>query len=269
MRPSLLCCAWLIFSTVLFAQTDLSKLDELIRSNRFEELGTVLESLQQQHSQNSAVLFGKALLEPDGARAFSMLKNIADKYPHSAYADDAIFRMGHFYYALADWRRSRQMFFRLSKGHPQSDLIDEAQYFICRCVLAEGKVDSAYFFFQAFIRNNPKSPLVDTAVMDLETLAHKINSPDRAAAISAPKLSVRLYAIQIAAFSNFNNAQRARDALRRQFESVMLKEKHRDGKTFYAVLIGQFNSESDAKYFAKKHVRKIIEDYSIVDLADF
>ena len=57
----------------------------------------------------------------------------------------------------------------LTRRYPSSTLKDDAQYLFCQCKLAQGKLDSAHIFLQAFIKNAPRSPYVDLAVMDLES----------------------------------------------------------------------------------------------------
>jgi len=248
------------------AQPVIDRLEQLWQEDQLEELLDDLPEAVRDYPENPIVLYFQGIFERDGERALKYFEKIVSQYPDSKFADDALFRMGQFYYTRNAYSRSCRYFSYFMKAYLNSLLYDDAYYLYCQSLLAQGKIDSARAALQAFIREARNSPYVDLAVLDLEFSVSKVeHQSDALAEDSRLPASKYRYTLQLGAFKNKNNAQKLVNRLKKNDLLAKIEKVRRGSGVLYAVWLGRFETKELARNFAGKHKQIIGNDYRIVN----
>ncbi|MDZ7260795.1 MAG: tetratricopeptide repeat protein, partial [candidate division KSB1 bacterium] len=158
-----------LISSCLVTPSEAQNLEELLRmlkDNKLEEIKARLPSLVTKYPNKPELLYIQAFLETDGQQALKLYKKIVEEHSTSAYADDALFKIAQYYFALGLYVNARKSFTNLVTLYPESPLADEAQYFAARCLFAMGQVTSARNEMDTFLRNHSDSQLAKLARQD-------------------------------------------------------------------------------------------------------
>ncbi len=252
---------FLLTGAMLFA-SDIDLLESCFRNEQYDELKKELPLVAKKHADDPAVLFfqGFTTNDPDSAALF--YQQVVDKHPDSQYADFALFRLGQYYFFMEDYTKARRRFSRLLRGYPSSYLKDDAQYLYCQCVLAQGKTDSAKLFLKAFVQNVRRSPYVDNAILDLESLggiSTTVSQPKRQPAKKT------FYSIQVASFKSFESAKKALFKLSKIYPHVEVGERTLGNTDYYLVYLGRFDSREKARQYARLYIKPHLQDYKVVE----
>ena len=189
--------------------------------------------------------------------------HVITSFPKSAYADYAFFRLGQYFYFKGQYSVARRYFSRVFRNYPESDLKDDSQYLYCQSIIAQGKVDSARLFLKAFVQNTKRSPFVDAAILDLESLG---GLPQTSLIQSAPASTNISFAIQVASYKSFDDAKSALHKLSRVFPHVQVGQKTLGNTTYYHLLVGRFDSKAKATEYAKLYIKPHLSEYKVVEL---
>ncbi|MDZ7346156.1 MAG: SPOR domain-containing protein [candidate division KSB1 bacterium] len=227
-------------------------LDSLYAAQDWEALQRTLLQYRALYPHDANLDFFRAVLTADADSARTLYLKFLEADPQSPYADQALLRLGQYYFAVRDYSTARSYFARLFRNFIASPLRDDAQFLYCQCVLAEDKVDSARAFLNAFVRRVSESPFVDQAVWDLEQIG---------AAAAPPKAAY--YAVQAAAFRDEAAAQEAAQKIRRLFPLVEVKFDSQSGNLWY-ILIGKFSDRQRAERYADLYLRPTLKNVRIV-----
>ncbi len=91
------------------------------------------------------------------------------------------------------------------------------------------------------------------------TAIDKTPLPATASARAEP---VSRFAIQVGVFSDFGNAERTRTHMEQRFQlPVQIVESRQDGKHFYKVMVGKFETKEDANHFLDKIHAQAVQGY--------
>ena len=244
---------FLLFATNLSAQPEIELLAEHYANDRLEEARDLVNKIYPKYPSDPVVLYLKGVFSTNAVEAFGYYQACFER--DSYFTDDAVFRMAQFYYIKNEYNLARKYFSYLTRHFPDSRLKDDAQFLYCQSMLAQGKIDSVKLFYKAFIKNSPRSPFVDVAVMDLENL-YKFE-PEKDTRL------IEFYTVQVGAFLDRKNAQQKLENFK-EFDTCKITEKNVRGKTFYIVLIGTFTSRQMAEDFAKRNIAPVSSQYYIV-----
>lgn len=202
---------WLIllFTISISAQSvDISEYLKKIESGEAESVRKEIENLKSKHPNDANILYLAALLTENGSEAVALYSNIYNTYPKSIYADDALFNLFSYYYSIGLYKRADGFLTLLKEKYPSSSLIK----------LAEGDYS------------------------DEKDITSAEETEDELPATAAKYK----FTIQAGAFLNVENAKK----LSTQFESdgyfTQVYQKSVGGSILNVVLIGQFETESDA-----------------------
>lgn len=246
--------------TILFAENTIKNLEQLYDNKEFEKLESELKKVDDKYIEHPAIKFFQATVENEPAKAVKIYKELLNSHPESTYADDALCRLGQFYYVEGDFEKARQHFSFLSRNYPNSPLKDDAQYLYCLCIMAQGKIDSAKLFLNTLINKSPRSQFVDLAILDLENLKGIFDNTQE-----FPKHSQkRYYTIELGRFQNRNNAERVVKELEKKYSFVSIGEKKYNGTLYYLVLLGKFQTEMDAEKFASGFIAHKVNNYKVI-----
>jgi tetratricopeptide (TPR) repeat protein len=240
-------------------------LDRAFEQDDYEELKRLLPSHISIYPDDPHVIFFRGLIETDPAQAVKFYQRVVNDFPTSRFVDHAMFRLGQYYYFEGEYLRARRYFSNLFRKYPDSDLRDDAQYLYCQSILADGKVDSAKLFLKAFVQNAKRSPFVDAAILDVESLGglaqEELTKPSK-------KERVAEYSIQVASYKNVNDAQNAKQKLARVFPHVKIGERTLGNTTYHRVLIGKFDSKEKAADYARLYIKPHLSEYKVIELTN-
>ncbi len=253
----------LIFGFLLFCRlyaADMNQLQAYFENEQFDELGRAVRSAVKIAPANPDILFFLAYTSASPDSALPLYRRVAEKYPKSKFADQALYRLGQYYFFSGDYATARRYFARLLRNYPKSFLKDDAQYLYCQCILAHGKKDSAKIFLKAFVQNVRRSPYVDSAILDLENLGGIKPKPK----IAMPAKPKTYYSIQVASFKSFESAKNALFKLAKIYPHVEVGDKQLGNTEYYVVYLGRFNSFDKAQHYARLYIEPQLQDYKIV-----
>ncbi|MBN1479405.1 SPOR domain-containing protein [candidate division KSB1 bacterium] len=241
---------------------DVAELEKLFDQENYEQLKKALQSSTATSEDDPSILFFRGFLQENPEAAVGDYLRVADEFPNSKYADFSLFRLGQYYYFKANYVEARRFFSRLILNYRQSELRDDAQYLYCQCIMAAGKTDSAKLFLKAFVQNVERSPFVDAAILDLESLG---GLPQQSLSQPALKKKSVVFAIQVASYINRSDAQDAIRKLSHVFPHVRVGERTLGNTLYYLVLIGKFESREKAAAYARLYIAPHLTEYKIVE----
>lgn len=254
----------LFFLSVLAFSADIAELEKYFEQENLQQLKNVLTSHATLPADDPSILFFRGFVEENPVVAVSYYQRLVNDFPRAKYADYALFRLGQYSYFIADYGQARRYFSRLILHYPQSELRDDAQYLYCQCIMAAGKTDSAKLFLKAFVQNVKRSPYVDAAILDLESLG---GLSQQTLAPSTKEKKSPVYTIQVASYRNQADAQTAIHKLARVFPNVSLGERTLGNTTYYLIFVGKFESKDKAAAYAKLYIAPHLSEYKIVEQA--
>ncbi|MBN1464795.1 tetratricopeptide repeat protein [candidate division KSB1 bacterium] len=238
---------------------DVRMLESFFEQQRYDELERAISSLQTLPDDPS-LLFFRGYFQSNPDSAVTYYGRVINHFPNSKYADYALLRLGQYSYFDDDFSTARRHLSRLVRHFPDSEWRDDAQYLYCQCIIAQGKVDSAKLFLKAFVQNVQRSPFVDAAILDLESLG----GLPLDTLISQKKSSVG-YSIQVASYKDFNDAKDVLYKLARVFPHVEIGERTLGNTKYYNVLIGSFESREKASRYAQLYIQPHLTEYKVVE----
>lgn len=215
----------------------------LLEQNRLAQIRQRLPDLVRQFPNDPTVLFLQGATETEGARAAPYYKRVAEEFPSSAFADDALFRLAQYDFALGLYHSAAQRCLQLARQHPDSPLCDDAHYVRALCLLARGERDSAALVLEWFLKKYPDSPYAPLMALEVTNKAGNQQSTPAAGGQASPEQ----YSVQVGAFKEKANAEKLARALGREGYQCEVVPKERGRDLFYLVWVGLFQSKEAAR----------------------
>lgn len=191
-----------------------------IEEGKIEEVKKDFASLKNSNSQNfnsgrianedPSLIFLEAVLTEDGEEANKKYSQIVNKYPHSKYADAALYRIYSYNYAIGSYQTAQKNLAQLQKNYPNSPYLKSIQL-------------------------NPSLSNDEVKIIpENKEIKSKTNKK-------------YLYTIQVGAFINFSNAKELMEDLTSDGYTAEIKEKIVGGSSFNVVNVGNFFSKEEAE----------------------
>lgn len=180
-----------------------------IEQGKAEEVKTKLSELKQDYPNSSNVLFLEGVLTENAQDAVVIYQKIVDKYPKSAYADAALYRIYSYYFALGLYNTADKNFEKLKKDYPES-------------------------------------PYIKMASMNVTT---EENTTPPVKTVDQKDETVYKYTVQAGAFTNKENASALQKEFVTAGMKSFIKEKNVGGTIFNVVYVGQFIGKNEAEDF--------------------
>lgn len=211
------------------AQTEkVSQMLRLIAQGKSDEVRPQLNRLIADYPDEPGVKLLQGVLMEDGVRANTVYRSIVLNYPNSEWADDAQWRIVQFYAIIGDTLTAKKELEFFRKKYPKSEFLAPASDVV------SSSIGSLKYNFKEKIEHNAK-----------EAEAKKINKDSK----------TERYGLQVGVYST----KSAAEAEKSRFLGMKLKtniiEKEIDGRTKYAVVIGDYSTFESAES-AKKEVEK-------------
>ena len=204
-----------INSSIIIAQeVDIVPYLKMVEQGKIEDVKTKLFDLKTEYPKSSNLIFLEGVLTENGQDAVVLYQTLIEKYPKSAYADAAIYRLYSYYFALGLYNTADKNLNKLKKDYPESPYI---------------KMASANV-----VKNDVKETNEQTNTTPVENTDVKKQF---------------IYTIQAGAFTSAVNAS----TLKKEIENAGLvsftKEKSVAGTVFNVVFIGKYETKKEAEDF--------------------
>ena len=200
---------------------DIAVLVSQVQAGAGDEVVKVLPSLKKSHPDKAGVLYLEALMESNAERAVELYQRIADEHGGSEWADDALYRLYQYSFAVGAYRTARSYTERIEKEYPKSPFLAREQ----RAASGGGK---------------PENNTV------------KAENRNTAQPAAAEKDGEGSFAVQTGAFARKSDAQKLVEELKTKGYTAYVREKTVDKKTVFAVWIGIFQDKAQAQSYARK-----------------
>jgi cell division septation protein DedD len=210
-----------------------------------------LPALLSDHPNDPGVLYLQALLTREGADAVRTYQSIVDNFPKDEWADDALFKVYQFYYALGLYRTAELKMTQLKTDYPASPLISGESHAPATApvTVAPEEVKPGLPPPEDEIR--PVVPKTEPMVQDPAPVAVPAPATTRADSV----IRVR-FSLQVGAFTVHANAAAEQSRFEALGYDAEMLSKVRDTKSLFIVMIGNYATYDEAKVAAAEVKRK-------------
>ncbi len=203
-RSSLIACSALLIATLeLSGQSTptLNELHELVLSGNTAGLRRQLPALSGLFADDPGYIYLQGCAEEDGDRAIRFYQTVLNLHPQSEWADDALYRLYQYSYAVGAYSAADGYISRLRVEYPASP---------------HGSAE----------RKAPQTP--------------------------PPAAGTALFAVQVGAFTEAEDAEHLAEKLKREKYTVEVRPKRVGDRALHAVWVGRLPSRQDARNLAAR-----------------
>jgi hypothetical protein len=193
-----------------------------IEAGETDDVREEVLSLADRYPGDPGVLYLRGRVTTDGAEAVRIYQGIVDSYPRSEWADDALYRVYQFYYAIGLYRTAELKMAQLRKEYPNSPYLSEVTEVDTR-QLAEERAEQ------------PAAPNQGGSAVD--------------ASISGGNLPRQegQFALQVGAYAARENAENQKLFFEGLGYPVEIINRMRDSRSLFLVLVGNYLTYEEAK----------------------
>jgi tetratricopeptide (TPR) repeat protein len=195
---------------VIAQEVDIIPYLKQIEQGKSEDVKTKLPELKKDYPKSSNVMFLEGVLTENAQDAVGIYQNVLDKYPKSAFADAALYRIYSYYFALGLYNTADKSLTKLKNDYPES-------------------------------------PYIKMAAMNKSETEKTETQPVKSSDDSSDENSK--YTVQAGAFTNDVNANKLKDDFTAAGMKSFIKDKSVGGATFHVVYVGKFVSRDKAESF--------------------
>jgi cell division septation protein DedD len=222
-------------------EPDIQKRLDLIKEGNIGQARAELPSLLERYPQNPGVLYLQGVLTIDGGEAVRTFQNLADNFPKSEWADDALFKVYQYYYALGLYKTADQKLDKLRRDYPQSPYLRSFQQ----------QVSMQPELTQEPPQLKAQAPPV-TAQPEVKLQSVPVGEiPAQPPSIPKASTGTGGYTVQSGVFSSLENAERYQSGLSRANITAEIRKRQIDGKEMFTVCIGSFSSYEEAQRYVE------------------
>ncbi len=193
-----------------------------INNGQGEEVRNEIPSLLAKYPNNPGVLYLQGMVTSDGGEAVRIYQSIVDNFPKSEWADDALYKVYQFYYALGLYRTAELKMTQLRKEYPNSKHLQAAA--------AEPET-------KGLAEEHQPPPAAVQPVPD--TVAQPAHEP-----VAAQPLH---FALQVGAFTAQVNAEKQKLFFEQLGYPVEVLNKVKDNRALFLVWVGTYPTYDEAK----------------------
>ena len=224
-----------------YAQDDRPDIEKyLSRAERgdADRMRQELPSLLASYPNNPGVLYLQGVLTVDGTEAVRIYQSIVDNFPHSEWADDALYKVYQFYYAIGLYRTAEIKLTQLKGDYPQSKYIAEIVHTDTKTLAEERQSPGSAKTEDDTLQQGPAGQAI------VET--PPVQQPE--STVSRPEPTQQaLYTLQVGAYSQQVNAEKQKLFFEDLGYTVEMINKVRDARSLFVVLVGEYKTADDAR----------------------
>lgn len=225
-------------ASFLFSQeVDIVPALKLLESGNESEALSTLQTLKRRFPADPSVLFLDAVMTKNAPTAASKLSALIEKHPKSKYADAAVYRLYSYYYAIGLYNTARTQFQFLKENYPNSPYLRINEF--------EIPLED-----ESFAETKKETPKTETKKPETKT----------------EELNIKYnFTVQAGAFINYENALNLKSEFQNAGYFSEIREKSVGGTLMFVVVVGQFNSENEARSFSQRINKEFKLDSRIIN----
>ncbi len=224
-----------VISTQAQTNTELQQAIAKLDSGNVRGVKQQLPDFITKYQNDPAVLYLQGRLASNGNEAKQYYQSIVTNFPTSEYADDALYKLYQYNYAMGLYRSANALLQDLAKNYPNSPYV--------KSIPQAGipKVDKPLTTAREM---NPSARTIpqQTATPTKPSESIKQNESIKTVANS----SQDKYTLQVGAFSTSENAEKLKDSFEQKGYQVEVANKVQNGKSLYKVWIGSYKTHDSA-----------------------
>lgn len=224
----------------------------LLEKNELASAREKVSQVYRKYPSSATAAYFNALLQENADTAIKLFQEISTRFQGTVYAERALFRLGQYHFAEGTYHRARQYFLTLLEQYPASNLAAQAAYYAAKSLLIIGNSPQIRDELSRCAEKYPGTWMANFAADDLG----KLKAPANHRASEPKKQPVTLYAVQIGAYANRENAASQQRSFSHAGYTTLIKEKKEGRRTYYQVLAGEFTNRNQARAFADEIQRK-------------
>jgi cell division septation protein DedD len=214
-----------------------------VEKGEAEAVRSEISSLLSKYPNSPDVLYLQGVLTTDGAEAVRIYQSIVDNFPKSERADDALYKVYQFYYAIGLYRTAEIKLNQLKTDYPQSKYVASVVQSDTKS-LPEEKENPDLPRSTPVGQNPPVQPSAEKP-----TLTESEHSQPAAEERGQ-------YTLQVGAFSQQVNAEKQKLFFEDLGYSVEVINKVRDSRALFVVLVGDYRTPDEAKTKGEEFKKK-------------
>jgi tetratricopeptide (TPR) repeat protein len=226
----------MLFLAIAFAQDegpDIERYLARVEKGEADAVRSELPSLLSRYPNNPDVLYLQGVLTTDGTEAVRIYQSIVDNFPKSERADDALYKVYQFYYAIGLYRTAEIKLNQLKANYPESKYVAG----IVQSDISSLPDEKEISF--------PPQPTQGSVVQNPPEL-QQVEKP--ALPESKPAVEEKgQYTLQVGAFSQQVNAEKQKLFFEDLGYSVEVINKVRGSRSLFVVLVGDYDTPDAAK----------------------
>jgi len=212
-----------------------------------------LPDLIARYQNDPGVIYLQARVATDGIEAAKFYQSILDNFPTSEWADDALYHLYQYYYAMGLYKTADLKLQQLRKEYPGSEYLGEK---------TPAPAGAAETHASDTGGVTPPAAAADTA-KTTPVVTPPAATPGTPAGGQADTPAAPLpYTLQTGAFSTSENARKQKTFFEDLGYSVEVTNRVRGGRSLYLVWVGSFSSPDEAR----ATLREIQSKYNITPI---
>ncbi|MCC6398274.1 MAG: SPOR domain-containing protein [Bacteroidetes bacterium] len=250
---------------------DIQQMVAQVNAGAGESVREQLPSLISKYPNHPGVMYLQALLTREGADAVRTYQGIVDNFPSSEWADDALYKVYQFYYALGLYRTAELKMTQLRTSYPASPFGGEAAGAAQGARPSLPTPDPLAQQPATVVSTPPEthtSQEPGVAETSAEPPPQTSEQPSEATPVSpqphsdAP-IPVR-FSLQVGAFTLHANAETQKARFESQGYPAEMVSKVRDTRSLFIVLVGDYATYEEAKGAAAAVKKKMGIDAIVI-----
>lgn len=208
-----------------------------------------LPALLSEHPNDPGVLYLQALLTREGADAVRTYQSIVDNFPKDEWADDALFKVYQFYYALGLYRTADLKMNQLKTEYPTSPLLTGEPPATIPVPVSVAPEVPKPGLPPPEDQVHPVTPKTEPMVQDPAPVLPPVTT-------RADSVIHVHFSLQVGAFTLHANAAAEKSRFEALGYDAEMLSKVRDTKSLFIVMIGNYATYDEAKAAAAEVKRK-------------
>ena len=261
-------CVVFIFVSLLFSNQDIDVLIEEVLIGNRKNAELKLSHLISTYPNDPNVMYLNGLLIVDGKESIAIYKKIISNHHTHKYADDAVMRIGEYYYAVGSYIQAALWLKKIPKMYPHSEHLSRGSNLFLNCLIVVGSIDSAQFYSKVFLQL-PKFKLdkeLDNSISEYKKDKNKINVKKEKQKSMVNNTTTSYYTVQLGSFTYRKNAKIMLDNLRDGGFNECRIDEIFNRKILFNVRCGKFETQKNAKRYSKKIILQIGYDSIIKEI---
>ena len=246
----------IIFPILMLGQ-NIDMYISLIDEGQIRSVKEKLPELISKYPNNAGVIYLQALLTKDGIKSTELYNLIIKKFPKSSYADDAMVKLGEYFYARGLYSQACKQLAQFPRRRPRFYDMQRVIDILISSFQAVGQSDSARYYLSIY---QGMYPYLDVQKYGIKPSTVNNIQPEK----KKHNLKAAPYVIQIGAFNSIKNANRLKLQANQIGHEVEIIKVETNDRTLNAVRIVRYQSKNAAEKVGQSVKRKLGVDYRVL-----